>query len=200
MSRNRKQRLADALMYAQFRRDAGEAETWINDKKMNLDVEEAKAEVTSLEDKMKKLQKHQAFKAELTAHKDSIIGIKETGERLLAKRHEAAPEIHSQLEHLLGKWNQLLDASASRGRGLEEAQDILEFNNQSEQVLAWIRDKEMMVQAGETGEDYEHCLALQRKLNDVDSVRSVFWLSYKYFPRKVQEILISLFVPLGHES
>lgn len=27
----------------------------------------------------------------------------------------------------------------------------------------------MMVQAGEMGRDYEHCLALQRKLDDVDS-------------------------------
>jgi spectrin beta len=26
-----------------------------------------------------------------------------------------------------------------------------------------------MVQAGDTGRDYEHCLALQRKLDDVDS-------------------------------
>ena len=29
--------------------------------------------------------------------------------------------------------------------------------------------QEMMVQAGDTGRDYEHCLALQRKLDDVDS-------------------------------
>lgn len=31
--------------------------------------------------------------------------------------------------------------SANRGRGLEEAQDILEFNNQVEKIEAWIRDK-----------------------------------------------------------
>lgn len=29
--------------------------------------------------------------------------------------------------------------------------------------------KEMMVQAGEMGLDYEHCLALQRKLEDIDN-------------------------------
>jgi spectrin beta len=29
--------------------------------------------------------------------------------------------------------------------------------------------QEMMVQAGDKGRDYEHCLALQRKLDDVDS-------------------------------
>ncbi|KAI4458148.1 spectrin repeat [Holotrichia oblita] len=33
---------------------------------------------------------------------------------------------------------------------------------------AWIRDKEVMIQAGDTGRDYEHCQALQRN-DDVDS-------------------------------
>lgn len=53
--------------------------------------------------------------------------------------------------------------------GLEEAQDILEFNNQLDKIEAWIREKEVMIQAGDTGKDYEHCQALQRKLDDVDS-------------------------------
>lgn len=56
-----------------------------------------------------------------------------------------------------------------RGKGLEEAQDILEFNNQLDKIEAWIRDKENMIQSGDTGRDYEHCQALQRKLDDVDS-------------------------------
>ncbi|PZC71011.1 hypothetical protein B5X24_HaOG214443 [Helicoverpa armigera] len=54
-------------------------------------------------------------------------------------------------------------------RGLEEAQDILEFNQHLDKIEAWIRDKEMMVQAHELGRDYEHCSALLRKLDDMDS-------------------------------
>ncbi|UYV61076.1 SPTBN5 [Cordylochernes scorpioides] len=46
---------------------------------------------------------------------------------------------------------------------------MLEFNLSADRMEAWIRDKELMIQAGERGEDYEHCLALQRKLDDVDS-------------------------------
>lgn len=88
---------------------------------------------------------------------------------MLARKHPASVEIHQQLEHLHASWRKLLLESGNRGRGLEEAQDILEFNNQVEKIEAWIRDKEMMVQAGDTGKDYEHCLSLQRKLDDVDS-------------------------------
>ena len=91
------------------------------------------------------------------------------GEMLIAKKHKSSREIRAQLDQLLASWRQLLQESNNRGRGLEEAQDILEFNNQADKVEAWIRDKEMMVQADDTGRDYEHCLALQRKLDDVDS-------------------------------
>ncbi|XP_046688428.1 LOW QUALITY PROTEIN: spectrin beta chain-like [Homalodisca vitripennis] len=170
----RKQRLDDAQLYAQFVRDVGEAESWIGEKQKKLEVEVNKGEVSSLEDKIKKLQKHQAFQAELAANQPRITAIKDNGNEilvrcLLGKKHKASREIRAQLEHLLSAWRSLLQESNNRGRGLEEAQDILEFNNQVDKIEAWIRDKEMMVQAGDMGRDYEHCLALQRKLDDVDS-------------------------------
>lgn len=63
------------------------------------------------------------------------------GEMLLAKKHKSSREIRSQLEYLVGAWRNLMQESNNRGRGLEEAQDILEFNNQVEKIEAWIRDK-----------------------------------------------------------
>ena len=63
------------------------------------------------------------------------------GDMLLAKKHKASWEIRDQMDQLLTAWHQLLQASNSYGRGLEEAQDILDFNNQAEKVEAWIRDK-----------------------------------------------------------
>uniref|UniRef100_A0A8D8QLB4 Spectrin beta chain, non-erythrocytic 5 n=1 Tax=Cacopsylla melanoneura TaxID=428564 RepID=A0A8D8QLB4_9HEMI len=165
----RKQRLEDALLYAQFVRDIAETELWMDEKQKKLDVEANKSDISSLEDKIKKLQKHQAFQAELAANQPRITTIKEKGETLLSKKHKLSREIKTQLDNLLSAWRHLLQESSNRGRGLEEAQDILEFNNQVDKIEAWIRDKEMMVQAGEMGRDYEHCLALQRKLDDVDS-------------------------------
>ncbi|XP_076681486.1 spectrin beta chain, non-erythrocytic 5 kst isoform X2 [Andrena cerasifolii] len=165
----RRRRLEASLLHAQFVRDVGEAESWIGEKQKKLEAEASKGEVSSLEDKIKKLQKHQAFQAELAANQSRIEEIKAKGETLLAQKHPASAEIRQQLEHLHASWRKLLLESGNRGRGLEEAQDILEFNNQVEKIEAWIRDKEMMVQAGDTGKDYEHCLSLQRKLDDVDS-------------------------------
>ncbi|XP_048512555.1 spectrin beta chain, non-erythrocytic 1 isoform X2 [Athalia rosae] len=165
----RKRKLEASLLHAQFVRDVGEAESWIGEKQKKLEAEASKGDVSSLEEKIKKLQKHQAFQAELAANQSRIEEIKGKGETLVNQKHPATPEIREQLDHLLASWRKLLLESENRGRGLEEAQDILEFNNQVEKIEAWIRDKEMMVQAGDTGKDYEHCLSLQRKLDDVDS-------------------------------
>ncbi|XP_073969406.1 spectrin beta chain, non-erythrocytic 5 kst isoform X2 [Rhodnius prolixus] len=168
MCMNRRNKLDSAFLHAQFKRDVAEAESWIEEKMKKLEMD-AKGEVNSLDDKIKKLQKHQAFQAELAANKPRITDIQQKGDTLLAKKHKSSREIESALDHLLASWERLLKESENRGRGLEEAQDILEFNNQLDKLEAWIRDKEMMVQAGDMGIDYEHCLSLQRKLDDVDS-------------------------------
>ncbi|SPP87212.1 spectrin beta chain, non-erythrocytic 5 isoform X2 [Drosophila guanche] len=166
----RRYKLEDALLYAKFVRDCAEAESWISEKQKKLEADAANyAEVTNLDEKIKKLQKHQAFQAEVAANQGRIKEIQDTGVILLSKQHESSPEIKLAIERVLHAWQGLLAELDQCGRGLEEAQDILEFNNQLDKIEAWIRDKEMMVQASDTGRDLEHCNALMRKLDDVDS-------------------------------
>ncbi|XP_055911888.1 spectrin beta chain, non-erythrocytic 5 isoform X2 [Eupeodes corollae] len=163
-------KLEDALLYAQFVRDCAEAQSWISEKKKKLEADGANySEVSNLDEKIKKLQKHQAFQAEIAANQGRIKEIQETGLILIGKQHESSPEIKQAIESVVSAWKSLLEELDNRGRGLEEAQDILEFNNQLDKIEAWIRDKEMMIQASDTGRDLEHCNALTRKLDDVDS-------------------------------
>ncbi|XP_066955513.1 spectrin beta chain, non-erythrocytic 5 isoform X7 [Macrobrachium rosenbergii] len=165
----RKLQLEDALLHAQFIRDVNDASMWIDEKANHLEAERLKGEVTSFEDKVKKLQKHQAFMAELQAHESRIKEITEKGAILVNKKHKSSASIKDEVDQLVERWTQLVLDAENHSRGLEEAQDILEFNTQVEKVDAWIRDKEMMVQVGDLGRDYEHCMALHRKLDDVDS-------------------------------
>lgn len=166
----RRHKLDDALLYAQFVRDCAEAESWISEKRKKLDADVGSySETAGLEDKIKKLQKHQALQAEVTANEGRIREIKKTGEILIGKDHENQVEIKAAVQKVHEAWKDLFNELQQRGRGLEEAQDILEFNQQLDKIEAWIRDKEMMVQAGDTGRDLEHCNALRRKLDDVDS-------------------------------
>lgn len=57
-----------------------QTELWMNEKQKKLEVEANKGDISSLEDKIKKLQKHQAFQAELAANQPRITTIKEKGE------------------------------------------------------------------------------------------------------------------------
>ena len=94
------------------------------------------------------------------------------GEKLIQRNHESSETIQAQVNSLIQQWNDLIQASASRGKGLEEAKDILKFQEEVDKVEAWIRDKELLVAAGDMGRDYEHCLELQKKVNDVEGVSS----------------------------
>lgn len=166
----RRQKLDDALLYAQFARDCSEAENWINEKRKKLEADSGSASDSDvLENKIKKLQKHQALQAEVAANQERIIEIKKTGDILIKRDHENTKEIKEAVSKVQDAWRDLLKELDQRGRGLEEAQDILEFNNHLDKIEAWIRDKELMVQASDSGRDLEHCNALIRKLDDVDS-------------------------------
>ncbi|CAG9824099.1 unnamed protein product [Phaedon cochleariae] len=169
LSAQKTQLLTNGLLYAEFNRDIDETQAWMAEKQKKLNAEQKNAEITTFEEKVKMLQKHQAFQAELAANAGRIDEIRGGGETLIRKNHKASQDIADRLFEFDRAWRRLLEESNLRGKGLEEAQDLLEFNNQLELIDAWIRDKEAMVQAGDTGRDYEHCQLLQRKLDDVDS-------------------------------
>lgn len=92
-----------------------------------------------------------SFRRGFPGYHDSVSHLNQTnvlnivfhisGKILLAKKHKSSREIQEALDHLYATWEGLLKESENRGRGLEEAQDILEFNNQLEKIEAWIRDK-----------------------------------------------------------
>ena len=59
----------------------------------------------------------------------------------MSRKHEASPEIKSKVDSLESKWNTLQQATAARGKGLEEAKDILMFKEECDKVHNWIREK-----------------------------------------------------------
>jgi len=58
-----------------------------------------------------KLQKHQAFEAELTANKGRVDSVTSDGEKLVDNGHYASDEIKSRVESLQELWKELLASS-----------------------------------------------------------------------------------------
>lgn len=80
LSAAKRGKLGEGLLLAQFRRDAAEAEAWVGSRRKQLEAQEASLQAelpSSLEEKVKQLQKHQAFQAELAAHEGNIVAIRQ---------------------------------------------------------------------------------------------------------------------------
>eukprot|EP00057_Strongylocentrotus_purpuratus_P010375 XP_011664849.1 PREDICTED: spectrin alpha chain, non-erythrocytic 1 [Strongylocentrotus purpuratus] len=172
LSAERRQKLSSAKLYAQFSRDIAEAQAWIGEKWKTFGDDDLES-LSNLKEKMKRLQKHQAFEAEIKANEKLISDVKQEGESLLKQHHPDSTNINQRMSEMMKSWNDLRQASIKRGQHLEEVRDLLEYNQMAEKIEKWTREKEVMVSAHDVGNDYEHCMELQKKLNDIGSDLSV---------------------------
>ena len=101
-------------------------ESWITEKLQSA-LDESYKDPTNLENK---LQKHQAFEAELVAHEETIDEVRRTGEDLVTAGHFGASDVESRIDALYSQWEELLEASTNKGQGLEEARDHQKFNQE----------------------------------------------------------------------
>ncbi|NWT70613.1 SPTN5 protein, partial [Prunella himalayana] len=165
LSQSRRERLQTALLLALFYQNLEEAEDWISERMQKLE-DPSIQDPSNLQDKMKLLQKHQVFEAEILANEEIITAVNKKGEALVSKGHPKSGEIRRQVRMLQEHWEKLKRAVAARGKMLEDSRDFLEFLQKVDQVEAWIREKEVMINVGDVGNDYEHCLQLKKKLNE----------------------------------
>ncbi|XP_027530020.1 spectrin beta chain, non-erythrocytic 5 [Neopelma chrysocephalum] len=165
LSQSRREKLQIALLLALFYQNLEEAEDWISERMQKLE-DPSIQDPSNLQDKMKLLQKHQVFEAEILANEEIITAVNKKGEALISKGHPKSGEIRREVRLLQEHWEKLKRAVAARGKMLEDSRDFLEFLQKVNQVEAWIREKEVMINVGDVGNDYEHCLQLKKKLNE----------------------------------
>ncbi|KAM5130020.1 spectrin beta chain, non-erythrocytic 5 [Mantella aurantiaca] len=165
LSNVRREELKTAFLLATFYQNFTEAQYWINERMQKLDDEVYQGS-QDLQSKLKLLQKHQVFEAEILAHEENIQTVIQTGNSLLTSQHPQYSDIRKKSKLLHEDWEKLKRAVAAHGKMLEDKRHLLEFLQKVDQVETWIREKEVMINVGDLGEDYEHCLQLTRKLNE----------------------------------
>ncbi|XP_022067652.2 spectrin beta chain, non-erythrocytic 5 isoform X2 [Acanthochromis polyacanthus] len=148
-----------------FSRDVAQAEEWVSERMQKM-AEDGTADLSNLQTKMKLLQKHQVFEAEILAHSEIIDSVLKAGTELVSLRHPQSKEVKKSAATLELHWEALKKAVATRGKALEDNRDFLEFLQKVEEVEAWIRNKEVMVNVGDVGKDYEHGVQLMKKLSE----------------------------------
>uniref|UniRef100_A0A0K2TMK4 Spectrin alpha chain n=1 Tax=Lepeophtheirus salmonis TaxID=72036 RepID=A0A0K2TMK4_LEPSM len=161
-ARVKREKLEDSRRFQYFRRDAEELESWIYEKLQAASDENYK-DPTNLQ---AKIQKHQAFEAEVAAHSNAIVTLDNAGMEMITQDHFQSMEIREKLDELHRLWDLLLSKLAEKGMRLQQALVLVQFLRQSDEVMFWITDKEAFVTADEYGHDLEHVEVLQRKFEE----------------------------------
>ncbi|XP_043327488.1 spectrin beta chain, non-erythrocytic 5 [Cervus canadensis] len=164
---SRQHALHTSLLMAAFVRATTQAEDWIQEQLQQL---KAPVPPGDLKAKLRHLQKHQAFEAEVQAREEMISSVVKEGEALLAQSHPLEGEISQRLRELQEHWEKLRQAVALRGKDLEDKRNILEFLQRADAAEAWIQEMEVMVNVSNLGQDLEHCQQLHRQLRKLRGV------------------------------
>ncbi|CAK1548048.1 unnamed protein product [Leptosia nina] len=161
-ARAKREKLEDSRRFQYFKRDADELESWIQEK-LQAASDESYKDPTNLQ---AKIQKHQAFEAEVAAHSNAIVVLDNTGSEMISAGHFASDTIRKRLDELHRLWELLLSRLAEKGMKLQQALVLVQFLRHCDEVMFWIHDKETFVCADEFGSDLEHVEVLQRKFDE----------------------------------
>ncbi|KAH9498947.1 hypothetical protein Btru_004017 [Bulinus truncatus] len=135
-----------------------------------IDNEKLKIEyiylVLSTTSKYAKIQKHQAFEAEVSAHANAILALDEIGNEMIIQGHFASEIIRERLDELHRLWALLLSKLADKGTKLQQALKLVQFMRECREVMFWINDKDAFVTSDEFGTDLEHVEVLQKKFDE----------------------------------
>ncbi|EEZ99233.1 spectrin alpha chain isoform X4 [Tribolium castaneum] len=160
--RAKREKLEDSRRFQYFKRDADELESWILEK-LQAASDESYKDPTNLQ---AKIQKHQAFEAEVAAHSNAIVVLDNTGREMINQNHYESETIRRRLEELHRLWEQLLSKLAEKGMKLQQALVLVQFIRQCDEVMFWINDKSTFLTTEEFGHDLEHVEVLQRKFDE----------------------------------
>ncbi|OTF69634.1 hypothetical protein BLA29_011962, partial [Euroglyphus maynei] len=145
-----------------FKRDADELESWINEK-LQVALDESWKDPTNLQ---AKIQKHQAFEAEVHAHANAIAELDATGNDMISQQHFASEVIKQRLEELHRLWEMLMIKMNNKGYQLQQAFILVQFLRRCDEIMYWIKDKEAIVSSGDIGQDLEHVEVLQKNFDE----------------------------------
>lgn len=92
-ARAKREKLEDSRRFQYFKRDADELESWILEK-LQAASDESYKDPTNLQ---AKIQKHQAFEAEVSAHSNAIVVLDNTGREMINQNHYESETIRRRL-------------------------------------------------------------------------------------------------------
>jgi hypothetical protein len=157
-SNTRKNMLSDAHLLQQFLRDCLELQEWISQREA-IAADQSYLDSTGL---TRKIQKQQAFVAELQANEGRVGSIEATTERMKDDRHFALAQFQGRARDIRTQWENLEAASADKSKKLRQAEEALEFHNRAHDILHWCEEATTSLRSDDLGKDLSSVQRLQK--------------------------------------
>ena len=161
----RKHLLADALAYQKFKADADDFISWCADKKKAA-MDDSYRDLNNIE---RKLQKHEAFEAELGANKSRLASLRQFGQTLIENKHYASEQISKILKSVNSLWDELCTRTDERGKGIRQANGQLTYNKTLDHAREKFNELNKNLSSDELGSDLRSCKELIKKHQAVEN-------------------------------
>ncbi|KAF2980042.1 hypothetical protein EK904_009476, partial [Melospiza melodia maxima] len=134
----RRHLLEESRLLQKFLKNSFEVAAWINEKN-SIAQDDSWKDPSNLQTK---LQRHQAFQAEIMANRNHLDSIKSEGEKMLHERHYAPEAIQSRLQEMEELWEELLASCQDKWTKLQDAYKGLHFQRNVEDMEKWLEGVE----------------------------------------------------------
>lgn len=159
-------------VYLTFLAKAADFSMWLQEKEGQLIS--LSGEANTLEQKIRLLQKYQAFEAEVLANEEQLVTLESLADQLISKyRHPQTEAIGHQTATLQAQWKRLKLEMAQRGVLFEGAKDLLAFHSEVDLIESWIRAKGILLASHDLGKDLEHCQSIRQNLHAPEEGKTV---------------------------
>jgi len=161
----RTQLLEDALAFQQFKADAEDFITWCTEKIKSVEDDNFR-DLINIE---KKLQKHEAFEAELNASQSRQVRLMKTGQELVSRTPSNCSSIKQIMDTMESRWKDLVKHTEKRGKGLRQGNDQVIFFRNLEHAREKASELEKTLSSTELGRDLRSCKELIKKHQATES-------------------------------
>lgn len=157
---NRRKKLEENEKVQQLLSDLDEAEQWISEQELNMiSSDRGKDEFTSRNVK----RKHDAIEAAIRDFNKTMEDLKKTADALIKDNVPDSEKIAERIKEVEQLQNQTKDLASEKRGHLEEGVELFKLNQDIEELMHWISERDAAANAHELGQDINHVIMLRER-------------------------------------
>jgi spectrin beta len=151
-------RLRQGNSQEQFSRAVEDLVSWLDKTESSLLNDDLGKDIPSVGNLLKK---HQLLEVEVAAQKQEVEKLCSEADKMVGENHFDGPAVKETRDNLEQRYASIADPMTRRRSRLEASKKLHHFNRDVDEELAWIKEKMVLAQSTDYGNDY---LATQRLL------------------------------------